>query len=76
MNNLYFFDLKIAKANDMNFAIDSITASSHIAVKSYLYLIVFGIGSIFHSLPSICQQIRMILPPHYWRRIACPNISG
>ena len=59
-NGFHLFDKIISQANNMYFAIHSITAPSDVSVKRDVNIVLFSVPFILNSLPSICEQERVV----------------
>lgn len=76
VNGFDFFNHIISYTNDMNFPIDSVTASSDITIEWDINLIVFCVSLVFISLPSVSQNEWMIGSPwnlwtFTWTNMTC-----
>lgn len=76
IQDLNISDLIISQSYNVKFPIDTIAASSNVPEKGYGDVIVSLVVPIFNGLPSICQDVGVVVTPSESRRFAGSNITG
>jgi len=76
VNGFDFFNHIISYTNDMDFSIDSVTASSDITIERDINLIVFCVSLVFIGLPSVSQNEWVVGSPwnlwtFTWTNMTC-----